>query len=178
MRVLGIDPGTAVLGYGVVEEGGDRSLKLVAAGVIKTSAELTFPERLHHIFHEVTGLIKEQRPDSMAVEEPFLAKNAKMALQMGKALGVVMVAGVNAGLEVTGYSPLEMKQAVVGYGRAEKKQVQEMIKVILHLNEIPRLSDAADALGIAICHLHTVAAFKRGQLSHGANRDCHAFGSQ
>jgi crossover junction endodeoxyribonuclease RuvC len=162
MRVLGIDPGTAILGYGVVEEKeGDRNLMLVATGVIKTSAGLTFPERLHHIFHGVTGLIKEQHPDSMAVEEPFFAKNAKMALQIGKALGVVMLAGVNAGLEVTGYSPLEMKQAVVGYGRAEKKQVQEMIKIILHLNKIPRLDDAADALGVAICHLHTVAAFKR-----------------
>ncbi|RIH99834.1 crossover junction endodeoxyribonuclease RuvC [candidate division NPL-UPA2 bacterium Unc8] len=157
MRVLGIDPGTVVLGYGVVEEkAGSRILKLVTTGVITTSAELTFPERLHHISREVTQLIKEQRPDSMAVEEPFLAKNAKMALQMGKVLGVVIVAGVNAGLEITGYSPLEMKQAIVGYGRAEKKQVQEMVKVILHLNEIPRLDDAADALGIAICHLHTV----------------------
>lgn len=162
MRVLGIDPGTAVLGYGVVEEKeGGRSLKLVTTGVITTSAELAFPERLHRIFHGVTELIKEQRPDSMAVEEPFFAKNAKMALQMGKALGVVMVAGVNAGLEVTGYSPLEMKQAVVGYGRAEKKQVQEMIKVILHLSEIPKLYDAADALGIAICHLHTMIAVRQ-----------------
>ena len=162
MRVLGIDPGTAVLGYGVVEEkDGGCSLRLVTTGVITTSAKLTFPERLHHIFNGVTELIKEQCPDSMAVEEPFFAKNAKIALQMGKALGVVMVAGVNAGLEVTGYSPLEMKQAVVGYGRAEKNQVQEMIKVILHLNEIPRFNDAADALGIAICHLHTVIHTQR-----------------
>ena len=155
MRVLGIDPGTAVLGYGVVEEK-NHSLKLIVTDVITTPAELAFPQCLRYIFHKVTELIREQRPDSMAVEEPFFARNAKMALQMGKTLGAVIVAGVNAGLEVTGYSPLEMKQAVVGYGRAEKKQVQEMIKAILHLNELPQLSDAADALGIAICHLHAM----------------------
>lgn len=155
MRVLGIDPGTAVTGYGVVEEV-DRSLKLIASGAITTSSKLPFSERLGQIFQGINELINNFKPDSMAVEEPFLAKNAKMALRIGQARGAAVLAGVQAKLEVASYTPLQVKLAIVGYGRAEKEQMREMVKRLLGLDEIPRSDDAADALGLAICHLHTM----------------------
>ena len=154
MRVLGIDPGTAVTGYGVVEEV-DRSLKLIASGSITTSSKLPFSERLGKLFQGINELINNFKPDSIAVEGPFLAKNAKMALRIGQARGVAVLAGVQAKLEVASYTPLQVKQAIVGYGRAEKEQMQEMVKRLLGLDEIPRPDDAADALGLAICHLHS-----------------------
>ncbi len=164
MRVLGIDPGTAVTGYGVVEEV-DRSLKFIASGSITTSSKLPFSERLGKLFQGINELINNFKPDSVAVEEPFLAKNAKMALRIGQARGVAVLAAVQAGLEVASYTPLQVKQAIVGYGRAEKEQMQEMVKRLLGLDEIPRPDHAADALGLAICHLHTM------QLSHKCRHD-------
>ena len=155
MRVLGIDPGTAMTGYGVVEEE-SRQLVLVSQGTIKTSSQLPFSQRLGRLFQRVVALIKDYKPEALAVEEPFLARNARMALNVGQVRGVAILAGVNAGLEVASYTPLQVKQAVVGYGRAEKRQVQEMVKILLRLEEIPRPDHAADALGLAICHLHTL----------------------
>ena len=153
--MLGIDPGTAVTGYGVVEEVGS-TLKFIASGTINTSSKLPFSKRLGQIFQRINELINDFKPDSMAVEEPFLAKNARMALHIGQARGVAVLAAVQAKLEVASYTPLQMKQAIVGYGRAEKEQVQEMVKRLLGLDEIPRPDDAADALGVAICHLHSM----------------------
>ncbi len=155
MRVLGIDPGTAVTGYGVVEEVGS-SLKFIASGAITTSSKLPFSGRLGQIFQRINELINDFKPDSVAVEEPFLAKNARMALRIGQARGVAALAAVQAKLEVASYTPLQVKLAIVGYGRAEKEQMQEMVKRLLGLDEIPRPDDAADALGIAICHLHSM----------------------
>jgi len=155
VRVLGIDPGTAVTGYGVVEEK-NRKLVPIAWGVIKTSSRLPFSQRLGLLFQKINALIKDYNPQALAVEEPFLAKNARMALRIGQARGVAVLAGVNASREVASYTPLEVKQAVVGYGRAEKEQVQEMVKRLLNVAEVPRPDHAADALGLAICHLHTL----------------------
>lgn len=155
MRVLGIDPGIAVTGYGVVEEE-KRTLILIGWGTINTSSRLPFSQRLGQLFQRVNDLIKDYKPEALAVEEPFLAKNARMALNIGQVRGAAILAGVNADLEVASYTPLQIKQAVVGYGRAEKEQVQEMVKRLLNVEEVPRPDHAADALGLAICHLHTL----------------------
>lgn len=155
MRVLGIDPGITVTGYGIVEEE-NRKLVLIGWGTINTSPQLVFSQRLGRIFQRVKALIKDYKPEALSVEEPFLAKNARMALNIGQARGVAVLAGVNAGLEIASYTPLQAKQAIVGYGRAEKRQVQEMVKRLLKIAEIPRPDHAADALGLAICHLHTI----------------------
>ena len=153
--MLGIDPGIAVTGYGVVEEE-SRKLVLIGWGTINTSSQLDFSQRLGRLFQGVNDLIKNYKPEAVAVEEPFLARNVRMALNVGQARGVAILAGVNAGLGVASYTPLQVKQAVVGYGRAEKEQVQEMVKRLLNVKEVPRPDHAADALGLAICHLHTV----------------------
>ncbi len=155
MRVLGIDPGIAITGYGIVEEK-ERTLVLVGLGTINTTSQAHFSQRLGQLFQRVGELIKDYHPEALAAEEPFLAKNARLALNIGQARGAAILAGVNAGLEVTSYTPLQVKLAVVGYGRAEKEQVQEMVKQLLNLEEIPRPDHAADALGLAICHLHTL----------------------
>lgn len=154
MRVLGIDPGIAVTGYGIVEEK-QRSLISIGWGTINTSSQKSFSQRLGRLFQRVNDLIKDYKPEALAVEEPFLARNVRMALNIGQARGAAILAGVNAGLEVASYTPLQVKLAVVGYGRAEKAQVQEMVKRLLNLEEIPHPDHAADALGLAICHLHT-----------------------
>ena len=155
MRVLGIDPGTAVTGYGIVEEE-KRVLIPIGWGTINTPSRLPFSQRLGQLFQRVNDLIRDYKPEALSVEEPFLAKNARMALNVGQARGVAVLAGVNTDLEVASYTPLQVKQAVVGYGRAEKEQVQEMVKRLLNMEEVPRPDHAADALGLAICHLHTI----------------------
>lgn len=154
MRTLGIDPGTTSTGYGIIEEK-NGELSFLGCGVIKTPSHEPFSKRLGKIFQEVSKLIELHKIETLAVEEPFLARNPRMALNVGQVRGVAVLAGVNAGKEVASYSPLQVKQAVVGYGRAEKNQVQEMVKRILNLEELPRPDHAADALGVAICHLHT-----------------------
>lgn len=159
MRVLGIDPGIAVTGYGIVEEK-SRKLVLIGWGTINNSSQVSFSQRLGQLFQRVNDLIKDYKPEALSVEEPFLAKNPHMALRIGQARGVAILAGINAGLEVADYTPLQVKQAVVGYGRAEKEQVQEMVKILLGLEKIPRPDHAADALGLAICHLHTNKGLK------------------
>jgi crossover junction endodeoxyribonuclease RuvC len=154
MRVLGIDPGTAITGYGLVEEvGGD--LKLVAFGVIRTPADQPLPRRLQLIYHAVSDLAEEWEPEAAAVEELFFSRNVRTAMSVGQARGVTLLALADAGLDVAEYTPLAIKQAVTGYGNADKMQVQEMVRLLLELAEVPRPDDAADALAVAICHLHS-----------------------
>ena len=154
MRILGIDPGTSKVGWGVVDKKGSQ-LYLVACGQIRTSSALSFPDKLKKICEEVAKIIFEHKPQALSIEEPFLARNAKTCLRIGEIVGAVMLSALDRGLEVASYSVLEIKQAVVGYGRADKQQVQNMVKVLLHLDAIPESDDAADALAAAICHQHS-----------------------
>ena len=156
MLVLGIDPGTAITGYGLVRqaERGD-SLQVVAYGVITTPPDWPMPTRLQKIYRELTALVREHRPTDGAVEQLFFSRNVKTALAVGQARGVALLALADGGVVIHEYTPLEVKQSVVGYGRAEKAQVQELVKLILGLEAVPQPDDAADALAIAICHLHS-----------------------
>ena len=151
MIILGIDPGLAIVGYGVVECIGNK-YNAIDYGCITTGANILFPERLKMIYDEMLSIIDKYNPDHVAMEELFFNKNVKTAIKVGQARGVEVLAAVNKGLEVYEYTPLQIKQAVVGYGRAEKRQVQEMVKLLLNLKKIPKPDDAADALAVAICH--------------------------
>lgn len=155
MLVLGIDPGTAITGYGLIESNGDE-LSLVDYGAITTPAGQSIPERLQVIYRELTSLIEEHQPTEMALEELFFAKNVRTALTVGQARGVALLAAAEAGLTIHEYTPLQVKQAIVGYGRATKEQVQDMVKRLLSLDSVPQPDDAADAIAVAICHLHSV----------------------
>jgi len=154
MIILGIDPGTATTGYGVIENNQGK-LKAVDYGCILTDKKLKMSERLDFLGEELKKIIKKYKPQAMAVEELFFFKNAKTIITVGQARGVILFVGENTGkktgLDIFEYTPLQVKQAVVGYGRADKRQVQEMVKAILGLNEIPQPDDAADALAVAIC---------------------------
>lgn len=161
MRVLGIDCGTEYTGYGVVELLADDRLNCITCGAIKVSARDPMPVRLARISIRLQELIAEHRPDRVAIEEVFYAVNVKSALKLGQVRGVAMLAAATAGLEVAEYSPLSIKSAVVGYGKAEKHQVQQMVTRLLSLDQVPEPADAADALAIAICHLHTAATKER-----------------
>ncbi len=161
MRVLGIDCGTEYTGYGVVELCQDDTLVCLSCGAIKLSPRDPLPNRLATIFQALGAVIQEHSPDQVAIEDVFYALNVKSALKLGQVRGVAMLAASSAGLWVAEYSPLSVKSSVVGYGRAEKQQVQQMVKRLLHLAEVPEPSDAADALAIAICHLHTSATLQR-----------------
>jgi crossover junction endodeoxyribonuclease RuvC len=161
MRVLGIDCGTEYTGYGVVELRHDGKLVCLTCGAIKLSPRDPMAARLSTIFDRLGGIIVEHRPDRVAIEGIFYALNVKSALKLGQVRGVAMLAASSAGLEVAEYSPLSIKSAVVGYGRAEKQQVQHMVTQLLNLDETPESPDAADALAIAICHLHTSATQER-----------------
>lgn len=161
---LGIDPGTAIVGYAVVEAKGS-DLDVIACDVITTPAGMPMPERLQHIYHRLSEIISTYRPNEAAMEELFFAKNARTALTVGQARGVAMLALANAGLAVAEYTPKQVKQAVTGYGGANKEQVGEMVRILLHLKTIPRPDDAADAAAVAICHLHTATYLTRTQIS-------------
>lgn len=154
MRVLGIDCGSEVTGYGVVASVGS-GYRLLAYGAIRTAGAGAFPARLRRIYDEVARLVAEHRPDAVAIEEIFYSLNARSALKLAHVRGVVVLAAAAAEVEVGEYSPLEVKSAVVGYGRAEKQQVQQMVKTLLGLKERVEPHDAADALAIAICHINT-----------------------
>jgi len=167
MRVLGIDCGTEYTGYGVVDLGDDGKLNCLTCGAIKLSARQAMAARLAVIFDRLGAIIVEHRPDRVAIEDIFYALNVKSALKLGQVRGVAMLAASSAGLEVAEYSPLSIKCAVVGYGRAEKLQVQHMVTRLLNLAEIPEPPDAADALAIAICHLHTSATLARQRAAAG-----------
>jgi crossover junction endodeoxyribonuclease RuvC len=156
VRIFGIDPGTDRTGYGCVETDGSRH-RIVTCGAIRTSARTTFAEKLLHIHTGLATLLVECRPDSVAIENLFHAVNARSALKLGHARGVAMLAAVEAGLPVAEYTPAEVKRAVVGYGRAEKHQVQQMVKLMLGLAAVPTPHDASDALAVAICHGHSIS---------------------
>ena len=153
MRVFGIDPGCERTGYGCVETDGSRH-RIVVCGAITAQANEPFPDKLQRIHHELRSLLAECQPASVAIENLFFSVNVRSALKLGHARGVAMLAAVEAGLPVFEYTPAEVKRAVVGYGRADKPQVQQMIKLLLGLDAVPTPHDAADALAIAICHVH------------------------
>lgn len=162
MRILGIDPGCETTGYGIIESDGSRHA-LLQYGAIKTSSRSPFPERLFKIYSELSALLASQPVDEVAVEEVFHAVNVQSALKLGHARGIALVVAAQQHLPVFEYSPLEIKNGIVGYGRAEKHQVQEMVRLLLNLADIPTPDDAADALAVAICHAHrarTLAAFQ------------------
>ncbi|MHB0978536.1 MAG: crossover junction endodeoxyribonuclease RuvC [Thermoleophilia bacterium] len=167
--ILGIDPGTASTGYGLVAQRGNR-LELVEFGVVRTSAELELHERLDLIFDGLGEIVARHRPAEVAVESLFFNVNARTAFAVGQARGVAMLACSRAGCRVYEYTPQEVKQAVVGYGKADKGQVQEMVRVLLRLAEAPRPDHAADALGIAICHAHGRTVRLRAERSVARDR--------
>ena len=154
MRILGIDPGYAIMGWGILDMAGNH-FSVVDYGSITTDAKMEMPERLKHLYNQLSAIIAEYTPEEVAIEELFFANNAKTAIQVGQARGVAILACVNAGLSIAEYTPLEIKQALVGYGRADKKQVQAMVKAILNLQEVPKPDDTADAVAAAICHGHS-----------------------
>ena len=161
MRVFGIDPGSARTGYGCVETDG-TSHRLLTCGAIASPARSTLPDRLHRIHDGLRRLIAESRPDCVAIENLFHAKNVKSALVLGHARGVALLAAVEAGVPVVEYTPAEVKLALTGYGRAEKVQLQKMVALLLGLDRAPSPHDAADALALAICHAHTQGGARRG----------------
>lgn len=153
MKVLGIDPGSETLGWGIVE-GSGLKYNLVDYGTVKSSPKEEFSKRLLKIFDGVADVIWKHQPDTLSIEEAFYANNVSVALKLGQVRGVVMLAGEKAGIEIAEYAPRLVKQTAVGYGNAEKHQVQEMVRVLLRMKTIPQPHDAADALAIAICHFH------------------------
>lgn len=150
LKILGIDPGTAIVGWGSLEIR-DCKLKIINYGVIRTSQKNSDAERLFLIKKELTEIIKKEKPDKIAVEQIFFFKNAKTVISVAQARGVILVTGLELKIPVEEYTPLQVKQAVTGYGRADKSQIQKMVKMILGLKEIPQPDDAADAVAIAIC---------------------------
>lgn len=161
MRIIGIDPGTGILGFGVIDSVGLKHT-LVDAGVIRTPAGQDDALRLQTIFQELTTIIADTKPEAMAVERLFFAKNVTTAMTVSQARGVVLLSAVQAGLRIAEYTPLQIKQAVTGYGRAEKKQIQEMVRILLNLREAPKPDDCADALAAALTHsMNTAHSDKR-----------------
>lgn len=151
MLILGIDPGIAIVGYSIVECKGNN-LKAIDYGCITTDADMLFPDRLKIVYDKLTEIIEKYNPDDLAIEELFFNKNVKTAMKVGQARGVEILAARNKGINTYEYTPLQIKQAVTGYGRADKNQVQEMVKMLLNLKEKPKPDDVADALAVAICH--------------------------
>lgn len=161
MRVLGIDCGTEFTGYGVVDQKEGQGLQFVTAGAIRLYKQQTLPVRLAQVFEELQKLILATSPNIVAIEEVFYSVNPKSALKLGQVRGVAMLAASYSGLEVAEYAPLAIKSAVVGFGRADKLQVQSMVMRLLKLDNPPGPLDATDALAIAICHLHTASTLSR-----------------
>ncbi|MBQ6624748.1 MAG: crossover junction endodeoxyribonuclease RuvC [Clostridia bacterium] len=154
MRILGIDPGYAIVGCGIVDYK-NNNFKVVEHCAITTPAGMPFNRRLEVIYDELTDLIKRTQPEVISMEKLYFNSNQKTVIDVGQARGVLMLAAQKSNLEVFEYTPLQVKQSVVGYGRAEKKQIQEMTRVILKLDKIPKPDDVADALAVAICHGHS-----------------------
>jgi crossover junction endodeoxyribonuclease RuvC len=155
MITLGIDPGTATTGFGVIKEEQDGCLTVLDYGVIQTKPECSQAERLVQLYKRIKEIIILHRPDMGAVEKLFFERNVRTALSVGQARGVALLAMAESNMQIGEYTPLEVKQAVVGYGAADKNQVQQMVKTILALDAIPHPNDAADALAVAICHIHS-----------------------
>ncbi len=166
MIILGVDPGTATTGYGVINYTGNSFISL-GCGVIQTQASVDMPTRLKQIHNELRGIIEEYKPSHMAVEELFFNKNTRTALAVGQARGVILLTGIQCSMFIAEYTPLQVKQSVVGYGRAKKDQVQRMVTIILGLDNIPKPDDAADAYAVAICHAHS---YKLNSLLAGEKR--------
>ena len=154
MRIIGIDPGYAIMGWGILDLKGNK-FSVVDYGSITTDAGVDAAKRLQHIYAELGAVIAKYEPEEAAIEELFFNNNAKTVILVGEARGIAVLACANAGLEISEYTPLQIKQALVGYGRADKKQVQAMVKAILNLKEVPRPDDTADAVAAAICHGHS-----------------------
>lgn len=155
MRILGIDPGTGILGFGVIDVTPAGKVKIVDGGVIRTPVKQADSLRLDTIYTELTEIISTHKPDIMSVEKLFFSQNVTTAMSVAQARGVVLLCGVQNNLTLFEYTPQQIKQAITGYGKADKKQMQEMVRVILGLKEIPKPDDAADALAAAICHSMT-----------------------
>jgi len=154
MRVLGIDPGLATTGFGIIKADGNDQYQCLQYGVITTEAGLPDADRLQALFIHISDLIQKHQPETCAVEKLFFQKNVKTALSVGQARGVVLLTLAQAHLPVYEYTPNEVKQSVCGYGNADKSQVQRMVQTLLHLDDLPKPDDAADALAVAICHIH------------------------
>lgn len=161
--VIGIDPGTAITGYGVIREQENGELEWITHGVVRTPSDWDEPKRLFELYQNLCEILSKYKPDCCAVEKLFFQKNVKTAISVGQGRGAALIAAAASELPVGEYTPLEVKQAVVGYGSADKQQVQQMVKVLLGLSDIPQPDDAADALAVAICHLHST---RRNQLSN------------
>jgi crossover junction endodeoxyribonuclease RuvC len=161
VRVLGIDCGNEFTGYGVVDQSADSSLACVTYGAVALSRNQPLAQRLACVFNELNSILEHHRPDAVAIEDVFYAVNAKSALKLGQVRGVALLTAALHRCPIAEYAPLSIKSAVVGYGRAEKQQVQQMVTRLLSLNALPEPFDAADALAIAICHLHTNATARR-----------------
>ncbi|OQY99599.1 MAG: crossover junction endodeoxyribonuclease RuvC [Candidatus Brocadia sp. UTAMX2] len=155
MKILGIDPGTQVAGFGVIEKTGAR-IVAIEYGAIQTGKNQSFPQRLNTIYTKIKDIIAKHQPDAMAIEEVFYSKNIKSAIRIGEGRGIVFLCAASANIPITEYAATVIKKAVVGNGNAHKEQVQEMVKIILNLPEIPGSRDASDALAIAICHSHNL----------------------
>jgi crossover junction endodeoxyribonuclease RuvC len=153
--VIGIDPGTAITGYGVIREESTGDLVWVTHGVITTPSDWDEPQRLLHLYQALLDIIKNTKPDCCAVEQLYFQKNVKTAIKVGQGRGAALIAAAETGLALGEYSPPVIKQAVVGFGNADKNQVQQMVKLLLNLDDLPEPDDAADALAVAICHLHS-----------------------
>lgn len=157
MRIIGIDPGTGILGFGIIEIVKGKP-QLVDGGVIRTPVKEDDAVRLQTIYDELTDIIAQTKPDEMAVEKLFFARNVTTAMTVAQARGVVLLTAMQAGIKIAEYTPMQIKQALTGYGKAEKKQIQEMVRVVLNLKEIPKPDDAADAIACAITHSMTLRA--------------------
>ena len=155
MRIIGIDPGTGILGFGIIEASSGKT-QLVDAGVIRTPVKEDDAVRLSTIFDELSDIIADTKPTEMAVEKLFFAQNVTTAMTVAQARGVVLLAGQQAGLKITEYTPLQIKQTLTGYGRADKKQMQEMVRILLGLKEVPKPDDCADALATALMHAQSI----------------------
>lgn len=160
MRILGIDPGYAIMGYGVIEMKGNHFTP-IGYGAITTDKEMPMPDRLKHLYTGLMEVIAEYEPETASIEQLFFNTNTTTAILVGQARGVAILACANSGLEIAEYTPLQIKQGMIGYGRAEKKQIQIMVKTILNLREIPKPDDTADALAAAICHGHSMGYSQR-----------------
>lgn len=160
MIILGIDPGYAILGYGIIEKKGN-SFRPIHYGAVTTPKDMPMDRRLEHLYDELREIIEEYRPQAASIEQLYFNNNAKTAINVGQARGVAVLACIKGGLEIAEYTPLQIKQALVGYGRADKKQVQFMVKTMLNLPSVPKPDDTADALAAAICHGHSADSRNR-----------------
>ena len=155
MRIMGVDPGTVVMGWGVIESDNGK-LRLIDYGALKCPTRLATPERLGFLYSRLFEIIREYRPDAVAIEQPFVAENIKTALAIGKAQAVAILAAVNNNIPTSDYTPAKIKQQISNYGTSGKAQMQEMVRLLLGLNVVPEPADAADALAVAICHVQEV----------------------